>query len=242
MTGHVPAGARSLQPLILLSGLLCDEVIWTDVADRLRDRADVRIVAFPGFSSIGAMAEHVLAIAPARFALAGHSMGGRVALEVVRRAPERVVGLALLNTGVHPLRDGEINSRGDLVRIARQDGMSAVAAAWLPPMMGSSPSRIAELTPRLIAMIERATPEGFAGQIKALLERPDAEAVLPTITAPTLLLSGMADRWSPLAQHREMQLRIPHATLVGIEDAGHMAPVEQPEAVAHALREWLERC
>jgi pimeloyl-ACP methyl ester carboxylesterase len=219
--------------------LLCDEVIWTDVANRLRDPADIRIVSFPGFSSIGAMAEHVLSIAPARFALAGHSMGGRVALEIVRRAPQRVIGLALLNTGVHPLREGEIESRGELVRIARERGMAAVAAAWLPPMMGSSASRIAELTPPLTAMIERATPEGFAAQIKALIERPDAEAVLPTITVPTLLLSGMADTWSPLAQHREMQLRIPHATLVGIEDAGHMAPIEQPEAVAHAMREWL---
>lgn len=228
-----------MQPLILLSGLLCDEVIWTDVADRLRDRADVRIVAFPGFSSIGAMAEHVLSIAPARFALAGHSMGGRVALEVVRRAPERVVGLALLNTGVHPLRDDEPQARGELVRIAQQEGMSALAAAWLPPMMGSSASRIAELRPRLTAMVERYTPESFAGQIQALLERPDAEAVLTTITVPTLLLSGMADRWSPLAQHREMQLRIPHAILVGIEDAGHMSPIEQPDSVADALREWL---
>jgi pimeloyl-ACP methyl ester carboxylesterase len=88
-------------------------------------------------------------------------------------------------------------------------------------------------------MVERYTPESFAGQIDALLTRPDAEAVLPTVSVPTLLLSGMADRWSPLAQHREMQLRIPHATLVGIEDAGHMAPIEQPDSVAHALREWL---
>jgi pimeloyl-ACP methyl ester carboxylesterase len=228
-----------VQPLVLLSGLLCDEVIWADVADRLRDRANVRIVSFPGFSSIGAMAEHVLSIAPPRFALAGHSMGGRVALEVFLRSPERVVGLALLNTGVHPLRDNERQSRGELVRIARQEGMSALAAAWLPPMMGSSASRSAELTPRLTAMVERYTPESFAGQIEALLTRPDAEAVLPTVSVPTLLLSGMADRWSPLAQHREMQLRIPHATLVGIEDAGHMAPIEQPDSVAHALREWL---
>ncbi len=228
-----------MQPLILLSGLLCDELIWSEVADRLRGSADVRIVAFPGISSIGAMAGHVLAIAPARFALAGHSMGGRVALEVIRRAPDRVTGLALLNTGVHPLRDGEPQSRGELVRIARERGMSAVAAEWLPPMMGAPQSRVAALTPRLTAMVERNTAEGFAAQIRALIERPDALAVLPTIDVPTLLLSGLADTWSPLAQHREMQLLVPHATLVGIENAGHMAPIEQPEAVAHALREWL---
>src|SRR5258706_8316113 len=78
------------QPLLLLSGLLCDETIWADIPERLGDRADVRVMSFRGFSSIPAMAEHVLAMAPERFAVAGHSMGGRVALEVVRSAPRRV--------------------------------------------------------------------------------------------------------------------------------------------------------
>jgi pimeloyl-ACP methyl ester carboxylesterase len=219
--------------------LLCDELIWAEVAARLSDRADVRIVTFPDMSSIGAMAEHVLEIAPARFALAGHSMGGRVALEVVRRAADRVRGLALLNTGVHPLRPGEVAARAELVRIAREQGMAALAAAWLPPMMGAAPARIAALMPLLTAMVERSTPASFAGQIKALLERPDAEAVLPSIRVPTLLMSGTRDTWSPLEQHREIQRQIPHATLVAIEDAGHMAPIEQPAAVARALREWL---
>jgi pimeloyl-ACP methyl ester carboxylesterase len=230
-----------VEPLVLLSGLLSDDLIWAGVALRLADRATVRIVNFPDLSSIGAMADRVLEISPMRFALAGHSMGGRVALEVIRRAPDRVRGLALLNTGVHPLRDGEIASRGELVRIARERGMAAVAAAWLPPMMGSPPERINALMPLLTAMVERSTPESFAGQIKALIERPDAEAVLPSINVPTLLMSGTHDTWSPVDQHRAMQRQIPHATLVAIEDAGHMAPIEQPVAVAAALREWLGR-
>ena len=230
-----------MEPLVLLSGLLSDDLIWGEVALRLADRAKVRIVNFPDLSSIGAMAERVLEIAPMRFALAGHSMGGRVALEVVSRAPDRVRGLALLNTGVHPLRDGEIASRGELVRLAREQGMSAVAAAWLPPMMGATPARVEQLMPLLTAMVERSTPASFAGQIRALIERPDAEAVLPAINVPTLLVSGTHDTWSPLEQHREMQRRIPHATLVAIEDAGHMAPIEQPVAVAAALREWFGR-
>lgn len=119
--------------------------------------------------------------------------------------------------------------------------MAAVAAAWLPPMMGSPPARITALMPLLTAMVERSTPESFAGQIKALIERPDAEAVLPSINVPTLLMSGTHDTWSPVEQHRAMQRQIPHATLVAIEDAGHMAPIEQPVAVAAALREWLGR-
>jgi pimeloyl-ACP methyl ester carboxylesterase len=228
-------------PLVLLSGLLCDELIWSDVAARLRDVADVRIVTFPGFSSIGDMAEHVLSVAPARFALAGHSMGGRVAIETVRRAPQRVIALALLNTGIHPLRPNEIENRNALVHIARERGMSAVAAEWLPPMMGADAARIAELTPALTAMVERQTPAGFAGQITALLERPDALAVLPSVRVPTLLLSASNDRWSPVAQHRDMQRLVPHAELIAVENAGHMAPVEQPDAVARALRDWLAR-
>src|SRR5882672_3004985 len=113
------------QPLLLLSGLLCDETIWADIPERLGDVVDVRVLSFRGFSSIPAMAEHVLAVAPERFAVAGHSMGGRVALEVVRSAPRRVSGIAMPNTGVHTVRDGEAQSRGRLLRLAYERGMSA---------------------------------------------------------------------------------------------------------------------
>src|SRR6202162_2301349 len=183
------------QPLLLLSGLLCDETIWADIPERLGDRADVRVMSFRGFSSILAMAEHVLAMAPERFAVAGHSMGGRVALEVVRAAPRRVSGLALLNTGVHTVRDGEPQSRGRLLRLAFERGMSALAAEWLPPMMAARSGRTVDLMPRLTAMVERSTPESYAGQINALLNRPEALSVLPTIALPTLLLSGSEDVW-----------------------------------------------
>jgi pimeloyl-ACP methyl ester carboxylesterase len=226
------------QPLLLLSGLLCDETVWADIPERLADVAEVRILSFGGFSSIAAMAEHVLAVAPERFALAGHSMGGRVALETVRLGRSRLAGLALLNTGVHTVRDGEPQSRGRLLRLAYEKGMSALAAEWLPPMMAGG-ARSAELMPRLAAMIERSTPDAYAGQITALLNRPDALPVLPEIDVPTLLLSGSEDTWSPVSQHETMRRRIPHATLFEIHGAGHMAPYERPDAVAVALREWL---
>jgi pimeloyl-ACP methyl ester carboxylesterase len=227
-----------MQPLLLLSGLLCDETVWADIPQRLGDAADARVVSFRGFSSIPAMAEHVLAMAPEHFAVAGHSMGGRVALEVLRSAPQRVSGLALLNTGVYTVRDGEPQSRGRLLRLAYEHGMSALAAEWLPPMMAGG-SRALQLMPRLMAMVERSTPDSYAGQINALLNRPDALSVLPTIGVPTLLLSGSEDTWSPISQHQTMRRRIPHATLFEIHGAGHMAPIERPDAVALALREWL---
>jgi pimeloyl-ACP methyl ester carboxylesterase len=226
--------------LLLLSGLLCDETIWADIPVRLRDAADVRIVSFRGFSSIASMAEHVLASAPERFAVAGHSMGGRVALEILRSAPQRISGLALLNTGLYTVRHGEPQSRGRLLRLAYRRGMSALAAEWLPPMLAGG-SRTPELMPRLTAMVERSTPDSYAGQINALLTRPQAQAVLPTIGVPTLLLSGSEDEWSPISQHEIMRRRIPHATLFEIHGAGHLAPIERPDAVAVALREWLAK-
>ncbi|MBV8855185.1 MAG: alpha/beta hydrolase [Sinobacteraceae bacterium] len=225
--------------MLLLSGLLCDATAWSDVPARLADLAAVRVLSFPDFDSIGAMAQHTLELVSGRFAVAGHSMGARVALEVIHRAPQRVTGIALLNTGVHPVRPGEAESRGRLVALAREQGMRALAAAWLPPMMGASAGRVAALQPALIAMIERATPQSFAAQVKALLCRPDAQSVLSEIKVPTLLASGTADRWSPLAQHAQMQAAVAHATLAAIPDSGHMAPAEQPAAVAALLREWL---
>ncbi len=227
-----------MKSLLLLSGLLCDDTVWSDVADSLSATVDARIINFPGFDSITRMAEHVLAVAPERFAVAGHSMGGRVALEIVRLAPARVERVALLNTGVHPRRDAEIQSRGRLVSLARERGMAALAAEWLPPMMGASQARINEVMPRLTAMVERATPDSFAAQNAALLERPEAASILASIDVPLLLVSGRSDKWSPLAQHEDMQRVNRSARLVAIEDAGHMAPIEQPGAVAAALREW----
>jgi pimeloyl-ACP methyl ester carboxylesterase len=227
------------QSVALLSGLLCDETFWTDIPQRLAGVAEIQVVSFRGFSSIPAMAQHVLDNAPERFAVAGHSMGGRVALEIVRLAPRRVTGLALLNTGVHAVRDGEPQSRSHLLKVAFEYGMPALAAEWLPPMMGSDAARTAQLMPQLSAMIQRFTAEQYAGQINAMLKRPEVLPVLPMIAVPTLLLSGSDDAWSPISQQQSIRRRIPHATLFEIHGAGHMAPLERPDSVAIALREWL---
>jgi pimeloyl-ACP methyl ester carboxylesterase len=230
-----------VRELILLSGLLSDDTPWIDVATRLSPTCTVRIISFANCASLAEMAQRVLMGSPERFALAGHSMGGRVALEVWRRAPERVAALGLLNTGASPSRPGEAESRGRLVKIAREQGMAALAAEWLPPMMGrpaEGEERIS-LMQRLTEMVERQTPESFAAQIQALLDRPDAEPLLPTIRVPTLLLSSSQDTWSPVSQHVRMQHIIPGSILVEVADAGHMAPIEQPEAVSNALHQHL---
>jgi pimeloyl-ACP methyl ester carboxylesterase len=227
--------------LVLLCGLLCDRRIWQPIADRLQDIADIEIFSFAGFDSIQAMARHVINNVEGNFALAGHSMGGRVAVEVFNQAPQRVLKLALLNTGVHPKRESEIPSRQRLLEMSVQKGMKAVCDAWLPPMMGKQARQNEALMADLYEMVTRHTPEEFNGEIQALLNRPEAENVLRAVMVDTLLLSSTEDEWSPIVQHREMQIYVPHSTLVGIENAGHMSTVEAPDEIAHAMRDWLTR-
>lgn len=226
-------------PLVLLSGLLCDRFVWEAVADNLAGIADVTTFSFAGFNDISAMANYVLSKAPKKFSLAGHSMGGRVALEVYRKAPGRVTRLALLNTGVHSLKDSEIPSRKRLLDLADKDGMEAIADTWLPPMMSSSALKNSNLMMKLRAMVLRHSTDDFHGEIESLLNRPNAEEVLPLISVPTLLLSGSEDAWSPVSQHREIQKKISKSQLIALDDVGHMSTVEAPEKISRALESWL---
>jgi len=225
--------------VVLLPGLLCDEEVWRGPIQRLSERHDIVCPGFLDHASIEAMAGHVLARAPVRFSLAGHSMGGRVALEIAARAPERLERLALLDTGFRAARPGEAEGRSRLIRIALEEGMAALARHWLPPMLAPHRTRDAALVGRLTAMIERATPRLFQRQIGALLTRPNAHRGLPAIPCPTAVIVGRLDAWSPPAQHEEMAALIPNARLQVIEDCGHMAPAEQPDAVAEALAAWM---
>jgi pimeloyl-ACP methyl ester carboxylesterase len=191
------------------------------------------------FRSIEAMAEHILASAAPRFALCGHSMGGRVAIEVYRRAPNRVDRLALLDTGTHPTQSGEAEKRLALVNLARTQGMSALALTWLPPMVHPDLPRDGALMTALFAMVERMSPEIFENQVTALLNRPNADPVLPSIHCPTLVAVGRQDAWSPVAQHEIIAKAIVGARLRVFEECGHMSTLEAPEAVTSALAEWM---
>jgi pimeloyl-ACP methyl ester carboxylesterase len=227
--------------ILLLSGLLCDETVWREIIPELQTHGDVFPMHFQGVDSLVTMAESVLSTHTGQLAVAGHSMGARVALEMFRLAPDRLRGLALLNTGVHGVRDGEFESRRRLVRLAADHGMYALADEWLPPMMGDDPTVSMRCLPSLREMVARNTPEQFAAQIRALLGRQEATTLLSTINVPTLLMSGTADRWSPLDQHALMRDAIAGSRLVSIPHGGHMAPVEYPVEVTRSLLSWLER-
>ncbi len=225
--------------VVLVPGLLCDRWVWRPQAAALGRAAEVVVADASDRASITDMAEAVLAAAPGKIALAGHSLGGRVALEAVRLAPDRIERLALLDTGVGPVAPAEEASRTALVRKGYEDGMDAVADAWLPPMVAEVNRSNATLMRGLRQMIRRATPQSLERQQRALLARPDAEEILPAIRCPTLVLVGREDAWSPVAQHEELAARIPVSTLVVVEAAGHMSTVEQPAAVSAAMLDWL---
>jgi len=201
---------------------------------------------YGSLNSLPAMAEAALRTAPERFSLAGHSMGGRVALEIYRLAPARVAQIALLNTGYLPLAagkagDDETRSRSALIGIAQTQGMRAMLRQWLPPMLDSRRINDSALVNSIMEMMLRKTPEIFAAQEKALLARADASPVLEQIRCPALLLTGREDGWSPPAQHAAMAAKIPGAKLVIVPDSGHMSTMERPAEVAAALRDWLRQ-
>jgi pimeloyl-ACP methyl ester carboxylesterase len=230
--------------LVLVPGLVCDEEVWRGQSIALRGDRDVLIPQHGLADSLGGMAERILAIAPARFALAGHSMGGRVALEILARAPRRVTRLALLDTGFEALATGETGERERAGRyrlreLGRREGMLALGKDWARGMVHPSRLGDAALMDAIHGMIARAPLAQFEAQTEALLNRPDRTALLGEIRVPTLVLCGREDAWSPLARHEEMARRIAGAHLVAVPECGHMCTMERPAAVTDALRNWL---
>ncbi len=232
------------QPLLLVPGLMCDHAAWDPVVPWLAGVADCRVVDHGRADSLVDMARQVLADAPARFSLAGHSMGARVALEVVRLAPERVIRVAVLDSGYRPRAEGaageaEAAGRHALLAVAQAHGVRAMAAEWAKGMV--APHRLTDerLITAILDMFERKDVDHFAAQIRALLARADLASVLAGLDVPTLVLCGREDGWAPIAQHEAMHALAPRSRLVVIDRAGHMAPMEEPAAVAAALSQWL---
>lgn len=230
--------------LLLVPGLMCDASSWGGVPSGLPE-LDCRVVDHGQADSLVQMAEQLLAAAPARFALAGHSMGGRVALEVMRLAPERVTHLGLLDTGHLPkpagaAGDEEVRKRMALLALAREQGVRAMAAEWVKGMVAPQRLSDAALIGSILAMFERKSADTFERQLHALIHRPDATAVLHTVQVPALVLCGELDAWSPPVQHQAIADGIPaRPAVVAVPDAGHMVMQEQPEAVVQAMRQWL---
>ena len=225
------------QILALLPGALCDAALWRHQIAGLADIADVRVGDLTRDDSIGAMAARALASLPPRFALAGLSLGGYVALEIMRRAPDRVTRLALLDTSARPEPSTDVESGipASTAEPARAAGATPMTTLLVHPMrLGDR--RLATI---LAAMADRVGRKAFLRQQQAILRRPDSWPDLAAIRCPTLLLCGRQDRLAPPALQQEMADAIPGARNVVVEDCGHLSPLERPEMVTKALRDWL---
>lgn len=229
--------------LLLLPGLICDSRIY---APQLAAFADARAVNGYGLADdLRAMARIALDFADAEgaetFDLLGHSMGGRVALEVFRIAPERVRRFALVSSGVHSLREGEADKRAVLSAVGHNHGFETLVDTWLKPMVAEPNRSKPDIYQPLRQMCLDAGQDVFDAQIRALLGRPEQQSLLPQIACPALVMTGALDAWSPPAQQEPIAAALPDAELVIVPDAGHMIQREAPEAVNDAIADWLAR-
>ncbi len=225
------------QDVLLLPGLLCDAALWSAqchafpqavVADLTLDH------------TVEAMADRALARMPGRFALCGLSMGGYVALAIMRRAPERVTRLCLMDTQARADTPEQSRNRRIIMSMARTHRFRGVTPRLLPMLLHPDHLADAALCQAVTDMAERVGQEAFLRQQEAIIARPDSRPDLAAITIPALVAVGSHDALTPPALSAEMAFLLPKGRLQIIEQAGHLAPMEQPNAVTKLLRDWLE--
>jgi pimeloyl-ACP methyl ester carboxylesterase len=237
--GAVVEGAKT--PLVLVPGLLCDERLWWHQAEHLKDIAAPVVADVTRGASVSEMARDVLEAAPAEhFALAGLSMGGYVALEIMRTAPERVTRLALLDTTARADTPEQTEGRLELISLAREGRFREVPRRLLPRIVHSGRLDDEKPVSTVIAMAEAVRAEEFVRQEEAIIGRPDSRMDLPSIACPTLVLCGREDALMPVHVHVEMVSLIPNSRLHVAEGCGHLSTLERPEEVTAAMLRWLE--
>lgn len=224
--------------LVLLPGLICDERLWRDVIAGLDARSVVADLTQD--DSIAAMAARTLAAAPARFALAGLSMGGYVAFEIMRQAPERVTHLALLDTSARADDEARKETRRKGIEMVGQGKFIGVSRGLLgsliaPQHMGTPIAREVQ------DMSERVGPEVYKRQQVAIMNRVDSRPLLSEIAVPTLVGVGELDKMTPVELAEEIASGIAGADLVRFPDSAHLPTMENPGAVVEAMKRWLGR-
>ena len=225
--------------LILLPGQLCDEALWDSQVRALFDVVRVIVADLTLDDSVGAMAERVLAGAPAGFAVCGLSLGGYVAFEIVRRAPGRVTHLCLMNSSARADEAHQAELRQRRVTAARIGTFKGVTPHFLPSIVSPANAANPAIADIVLAMTERVGRVAFERQQMAAITRPDCRDLLPSIAVPTLVIGGLQDRVTPPALQEEIAAGIPGAQLMLLENCGHLAPLEQAEIVTGAMWDWL---
>jgi len=226
-------------PILLIPGLGGSPRIYAPVAHQLWAFGPVTIANHVRDESMGAIARRILAEAPPRFALAGHSMGGYIAFEIMRQAPDRVAKLALINTQSRPDLPEVRERRTAQIAKIKAGGLHDVLETLYPGFV--HPSRHGDAALRRVVhdMGDDVTAEGFVRQLTAIMTRPDSRPTLATIRCPTLVLTSDTDNTLPNALSNEMADGIHGAKLVVLPDCGHLPQLEKPDDTAAALVAWM---
>lgn len=228
--------------LVLLPGLACDERLWEAQIPALPPSIDVHVSdVHMRHDRIESMASALLAEQSGLLILCGASMGGMIAMEAARQAPERIVGLALLGTNARPETPEMYELRASAIELFEsgeaRDVIELNAGFAFHPARASD----AALIRRYVDLVLDAGAAQLIRQNRALMERPDARPHLSRLRCPTLVVCGDADRLTPPDCSREIASLMPHAELVWIAECGHMLTMEKPELVNATLGPWLER-
>ena len=223
--------------LVFACAHLTDERLFAHQVAALQATHHCHVFAFRDLPTLGGMAEELLAHAPARFTLIGLSLGGYLAFEILRRQPERIERLVLLDT--RAVADDESARQGRLADIAKvQDGGIDALIPELP-VRWMHPTHRARLGELMAAMARSIGARGQFNQQQAMLSRPDSHDDLRNVRVPTLIACGREDTGTPLALHERMRDCVPGAQLSVFEQCGHLSTIEQPETVTSLLTRWL---
>lgn len=229
-----------LKPLVLLPGLRCDSRLWRDVVSGLADIVAPLVADLAHDDSVALLARRTLAAAPERFALAGLSMGGYVALEIMRQAPGRVTHLALFDTSARPDTDERKATRRAEMDVVRQGKGALVSRNSLPGLLAPQHLKT-PLAEEVHEMAMRVSDAAYLRQQEAIMSRPDSRPLLKDIAVPTLIGVGALDALTPPALAEELAAGIAEAELTLFPESGHLPTMEAPEAVIAAMRRWLAR-
>lgn len=228
-----------IEPLVLLPGMMCDARLFGPQIAELSSEMPVMVAPVSHGERIEEIASNLLGALPARFALAGLSMGGIVAMEILRRAPDRVSRLALMDT--NPLAETPVvaaNREPQIVKVRLGRLIEVMRDEMKPNYLAPGPQR-ADVMALVMDMAEVLGPEVFIRQSRALQRRRDQQVTLRKCRAPTLVLCGAHDALCPVKRHSFMAELIPGAELRVIEEAGHLPTLETPGEVTAALRDWM---
>jgi pimeloyl-ACP methyl ester carboxylesterase len=226
-------------PIVLVPGLNCSARLYADQIPALWRFGPVQVADHTRESSMDAIAARILAAAPPRFALAGLSMGGYLALTIVRHAPERVQKLALLDTSARPETPEQTERRSPQIALAESGRFAEVPALQFPVFVHRNRQGDEALRERVRIMAEETGAQAFLRQQHALMTRADSRPSLTAIRCPTLVLVGDGDELTPPPLSQEIAAGVAGSRLVIVADCGHLSTMEQPDAVNRALVEWM---